>query len=88
LTWNWGSNLLQQGEYRDLIRASDENLRRSTTMIGVILANHLISAVDGLISGRLGSPSSPARLEVVLIPTSLRSDAVGFHVHLPIPRVP
>jgi hypothetical protein len=51
--WNWGSSGLQQSVYRELIRSSDENLRRSTTMIGLILANHLLSVVDALVSSRL-----------------------------------
>ena len=65
-TWNWGSGGLQQSVYRELIRSSDENLRRSTTMIGLILANHLLSAVDALVSSRLrleeGRPETLALL--------------------------
>lgn len=75
LTWNWGSNTLQQGEFRSLIRSSDENLRRATTMIGVILANHLLSAVDALVSGRLGQVSPPeSRIELGLLPGPYRQD--------------
>jgi hypothetical protein len=51
--WNWGDNVLQQAEYSELIRLSDENLRRGTTMVGVIIANHLLSSVDALVTGRL-----------------------------------
>ncbi len=54
LAWDWGTSTLHQEEYTGLIRDSDEALRSSTGMIGVILANHLLSAVDALVSGRLG----------------------------------
>ncbi len=88
-TWNWGPNILQQGEYRNLIEASDENLRRSTTMVGLILANHLLSAVDGLISGRLGaSPSSRPHLEAFLLLTPFSTDAVGVRIRIPLPGSP
>ena len=64
--WNWGSGGLQQSVYRELIRSSDENLRRSTTMVGLILANHLLSVVDALVSSRLrleeGRPETLALL--------------------------
>ncbi len=59
LAWNWSSSPFQQAEFASLIRSSDENLRRSTTMIGVILANHLLSAVDALVTGRIRESSSP-----------------------------
>jgi hypothetical protein len=69
LAWNWGGNQLHREEYVGLIRDSDENLRRSTTMIGVILANHLLSAVDALVAGRMGLLGRDERLvEVLLLP--------------------
>jgi hypothetical protein len=78
LAWNWGGNLLHREEYADLIRASDENLRRSTTMIGVILANHLLSAVDALVSGRLGLLEEGQRhLEILLLPAPLGTQEVA-----------
>lgn len=51
--WSWGDNELQRAAFEDLIEESDTNLRRSTTMIGVLLANRFLSAVDGLVSARL-----------------------------------
>ena len=52
-TWSWSGNELQKTVYADIISQSDENLRNSTTMVGVIIANHVVSAIDALISGRL-----------------------------------
>lgn len=84
--WNWGSNSLQQGEFGALIRASDENLRRSTTMVGVILANHLLSAVDALVSSRLGQVSPPeARLQISLRPGPFYQDTFFLTIRIPSP---
>lgn len=86
MAWSWGSNTLQQGEFISLIRSSDESLRRSTTMIGVILANHLLSAVDALVSGRLGQISSPEPLvQLHLTPGPLRQDLFLLTIRIPSP---
>lgn len=64
--WNWGDNSLQHSVYTDLIHQSDEAFRSSTTMIGLILANHVISAIDALVSARLrdmGRDPESLRLE-------------------------
>jgi hypothetical protein len=84
--WNWGTNTLYQEEYAGLIRASDEDLRGSTTMLGVILANHLLSAVDALVSGRLGiAGDEEPLLQFVAFPGPFSSYDVGLHVRLSIP---
>lgn len=53
LAWRWGDNLLELELYRSLIRRSDEAYRDATSVLGVILANHVVSAVDALILARL-----------------------------------
>jgi hypothetical protein len=84
LAWNWGGNQLHREEYVSLIRDSDENLRRSTTMIGVILANHLLSAVDALVTGRLGLLGREERLvEVLLLPPSFADHEVAIRFRVP-----
>lgn len=84
LAWNWSDNTLQQAEFAELIRASDENLRRGTTMIGLILANHLLSAVDALVSGRLLQAQAPEPLvELTLLPRPLHRSAIALTFHLP-----
>lgn len=88
LAWNWGANSLHRKEYIDLIRASDENLRHSTTMIGVILANHLLSAVDALVSGRLRMvPPEEPRVAVLLQPGPVGLGQVALQLRLPLPNV-
>ena len=86
LAWNWGVNVLHREEYVGLIRDADEALRNSTSMIGVIIANHLLSAVDALVSGRLGiaGETEPA-LEFSLLPGPLNTREFGLRVRLPTP---
>ncbi len=63
--WSWGVGGTAQQSYRDLMRDSDEALRSATRTLGLILANHLVSAVDALVSARLRGPrnASPIKLE-------------------------
>ncbi len=86
LAWNWGTNTLHQGEYTTLIRESDEALRSSTGMIGVILANHLLSGVDALVSGRLGiAGETEPRVELLLVPGPYYTHQVALQIRLPNP---
>jgi len=85
LAWNWSDNQLQQSEFADLIRSSDENLRRGTTMIGLILANHLLSAVDALVTGRLLQAEAPEpRVELDLVTGPLRRETLFLTVRFPV----
>ena len=86
LAWEWGANTLHQGEYTSLIREADEALRSSTGMIGVIIANHLLSAVDALVSGRLGIAGRiDPSVEVLLIPGPFNTRGVALSVRIPNP---
>jgi hypothetical protein len=83
LAWNWGSNVLHQEEYTTLIRKSDEALRSSTTMIGVMLGNHLLSAVDALVSERLGlTGGSQPSLGLALVPGPFSHRQIVLHIRL------
>jgi len=84
LAWNWSDNDLQQAEFAELIRESDENLRRGTTMIGLILANHLLSAVDALVTGRLlQEEESDPHLDLALLPGPFGRDVFALSVRIP-----
>ncbi|MCI0433018.1 MAG: hypothetical protein L0271_05125, partial [Gemmatimonadetes bacterium] len=39
----------------DLIRESDAAQRRATWMLGAIIANHVVSAIDALVLARVGA---------------------------------
>jgi hypothetical protein len=51
--WSWRDHSLEQQAYREAIRHSDNAFRRAQNQIGLLLANHVVSAVDALISTRL-----------------------------------
>lgn len=82
--WNWSDNVLQQAEFSELIRLSDENLRRGTTMVGVIIANHLLSSVDALVTGRLlQERGAEPLIELSLLPGPFYQDALALSVRIP-----
>jgi hypothetical protein len=53
--WSWRDASLEQQEFRATIRASDDGFRRAQNQLGLLLANHLVSAIDALISSRLSA---------------------------------
>ena len=62
--WSWRDASLEQQEYRATIRSSDDAFRSAQNQLGLLLANHLMSAIDALISSRLSaSLRRPATLE-------------------------
>ncbi|MGQ0812970.1 MAG: hypothetical protein ACT4O1_00705 [Gemmatimonadota bacterium] len=52
-TWSWGNNRLEQRTFQETIARSDAAFRAATRMMGVILANHIVSAVDALVQARV-----------------------------------
>lgn len=82
--WNWTNNALQQAEFSELIRLSDENLRRGTTMVGIIIANHLLSSVDALVTGRLlQERASEPLVGLSLVPGPFDQEALALSVRIP-----
>lgn len=53
--WSWRDAPLEQQEFRATIRSSDDAYRRAQNQLGLLLANHLVSAIDALISSRLSA---------------------------------
>jgi hypothetical protein len=53
--WSWQNASLEQQEFSATIRSSDDTFRRAQSQLGLLLANHLTSAIDALISTRLSS---------------------------------
>ena len=51
--WSWGSSDLERREFQKRIAESDAAFRAATRMMGVILANHVVSAVDALVMARV-----------------------------------
>lgn len=58
--WNWQNHSLEHEEYRQSIRRSDNTYRKAQDQVGLLLANHVLSAVDALISARLAAAAGRA----------------------------
>ena len=71
--WSWRSSEQQLAVFRETIRKSDSAFRKAQDQLGILLANHLVSAVDAFISSRL---SSAAHRPTTVRTALRRSDAV------------
>jgi hypothetical protein len=72
--WSWRNAQLEQDLYRRRINKANDAVRRSTSDLGIILANHVLSAVDAFTTLQLHAergPAGDARLEW-RIPTPFR----------------
>src|SRR5437870_10134763 len=58
--WSWRNHSLEHEVFRDYIRRSDNAFRRAQNQIGLLLANHVLSAVDALISARMSAAAGRA----------------------------
>jgi hypothetical protein len=64
--WSWRDAGLEQDLYRQSIKRSDDAFRSSTQYLGLLLANHLLSAVDAFVSYRLSGDANTVRVESAL----------------------
>jgi hypothetical protein len=58
--WSWRDHSLEHEVFKESIRRSDDAFRRAQNQVGLLLANHVVSAVDALISARLAAASGRA----------------------------
>jgi len=63
LLWDWTGAPGGQGELARLIRASDSRFGQATTILGAVIANHLVSAADAYLTAR--GRASPVSLRVL-----------------------
>ncbi len=67
--WSWSDASLEQGVFREAIRKSDDAYRRAQNQLGLLLANHVLSAIDALISSRLAEAAGRSTtLETTVVP--------------------
>lgn len=66
--WSWIGREEDLARFRGLIRSADDARRRQTTALGLVLANHLVSAVDALLAARLGASAPDLESELVAEP--------------------
>ncbi len=77
--WSWRDARLEQDVFRQIIRASDEAFRDATNYFGALVINHLVSAVDALISSRGGGARIPAAPAISVGPEAVfMAWRVGF----------
>ena len=79
--WDWGGRLDALTRYRGLIGDADDEARVRSTALGLVLANHLVAAVDALVVARLRTGAGP-RLESRLVPTPTPRMNVGLRIPL------
>ena len=67
--WTWRDHSLEHEVFRESIRRSDTAFRRAQNQVGLLLANHVVSAVDALISNRLAAATGrPAAVHTTIGP--------------------
>ena len=60
--WDWSGRLSEMDRYGGIIRDADAVARVRATALGLVLANHMVSAVDALVVARLRNETG-VRLE-------------------------
>lgn len=65
--WSWRNAGLEQDLFRQTIRNSDEAFRAATRQLGLLLANHVLSAVDAFVSHRLTTGDRPMRVDAAVL---------------------
>lgn len=78
--WDWSAIPEAQQEFSDLIHESDHRFSQATTVLGVVIANHLISAADAFLSAR--DRAGGARLRIV---PSRQPSGAGWQAVLSVP---
>jgi hypothetical protein len=73
--WQW-DNIESRLEYEKIRIRSDNAFSRSTFVLGGILLNHLISAVDALRAARNAEPLDPDRVRIGFSPLPSRGMAL------------
>src|SRR5207245_58324 len=77
--WSWRNAAAQQQVFRQTIAQSDHAFRSAQSHLGMLLANHVASAVDALISSRLSTLAGrTAALHTVIGPTTVVRLSVAF----------
>lgn len=57
--WTWSGTTGEWDVYKGAIRSSDDDFRRASLIVGIVMANHLLSGVDGFVTARLRSAAGP-----------------------------
>jgi hypothetical protein len=60
--WSWKDAPIERDLFRQSIQQGDDTFRRATQQLGLLLANHFLSAVDAFVSDRLSRRRRPISL--------------------------
>jgi len=80
--WDWSGEPGAQSEYAELLDTSDSRFRQATTVLGVIIANHVLSATDAYLSARGGATAPRLRI----VPEATIGSRWGVLLTVPLPR--
>ncbi len=61
--WSWQGAAFEHDLFTQAVSRSNDAFRRGSTALGFLLANHLVSALDAFISGRLSTASRATTLQ-------------------------
>ncbi len=81
LAWDWQGNEEARRAFGRILRNSDEEVRRSVTMAGLLLANRVLSAVDLFVASRWNDAPLPV---LRFVPGGAREGA-WLLVRIPLP---
>ncbi len=70
MLWDWSGEPGAQSEFSGLVETSDSRFRQATTVLGVVLANHLLSAGDAFVSSRREPGAARIRVATSAAPGS------------------
>jgi hypothetical protein len=78
--WSWRDHSLEHSVFRETIHKSDDGYRRAQAQVGLVLANHVASAVDAFVSSRLAAAAGrPATLHTTVGTRGARVQvSIGF----------
>jgi hypothetical protein len=81
--WSWRNAALEQDLFRQTIAQSDNAYRSAQQELGLLLANHLLSAIDAVITHRLSRGSRKTDFTSMLwMPSNGSSIGVTFNVRI------
>jgi hypothetical protein len=62
--WSWQNAQLEQDLFRQTIQRSNSAFRRTSQYLGVLIANHALSAIDAFVMLRLSRASGPGEYRI------------------------
>ncbi len=75
--WSWRNAGIEQDLYRQTIANSDQAFRRASEQLGLLLANHLLSAVDAFVSNRLAAHGHPVEVRSGMVRGLTAADGIS-----------